>query len=312
MTRVWTYIILALFVELIAVTPAFAAKMDQELLGVVPPGTMLVSGIADPGHPMSIGYVLISTANTNRDLDDCVALLGVDSNRAIMQILEVASGSQDYNDHLLLLEGRFDRARIFNSAVKNGNALASNNGEELLVIVPFEREKASEIGTRWLAILNQRIVLFGAPKMVAAALLRHASHMAPDPVLLRRIQQLDPDVDSWSVIALDSPGAGKQFVLDTRLEFLNPALERAEAFSIGIHYGRKARICFALQEHGTPEISDESVRAGFLGQAHVPMRGFALQNDSGTTGSVRGSFAIRTKEVGEWFTSLQHNKQLRH
>ena len=85
------------------------------------------------------------TENNNRDYDDCLALLGVDGERAINEVIEAAASSNtgDLSDHLLLVAGHFDRLGIFKAALENGSTRAEYNGEQVLVVKPFDREKYS-------------------------------------------------------------------------------------------------------------------------------------------------------------------------
>jgi len=72
---------------------ASAAPVDSELLRLVPAGVQIVSGISDPGTPSSTGRLLVVTENNNRDYDDCLALLGVDGEKSIKEIIEAAASS---------------------------------------------------------------------------------------------------------------------------------------------------------------------------------------------------------------------------
>ena len=126
-----------------ATASASAAPVDGDLLRLVPGGAQIVSGISDPGTSSSTGRLLVVTENNNRDYDDCLALLGVDGEKAINEVIEAAASSNtgDLSDHLLLVAGHFDRLGIFKAALENGSTRTEYNGEQVLVVKPFDREK---------------------------------------------------------------------------------------------------------------------------------------------------------------------------
>jgi hypothetical protein len=117
-----------------AAASAAAAPVDSDLLKLVPVGAQIVSGISDPGTSSTTGRLLVVTENNNRDFDDCLALLGVDGEKAINEVLEAdaSSNTDDLGDHLLLLAGHFDRSGIFKAAVENGSTRAEYSGEQVL------------------------------------------------------------------------------------------------------------------------------------------------------------------------------------
>ena len=76
-----------------ATASASAAPADGDLLRLVPGGVQIVSGISDPETSSATGRLLVVTENNNRDYDDCLALLGVDGERAINEVIEAAASS---------------------------------------------------------------------------------------------------------------------------------------------------------------------------------------------------------------------------
>ena len=147
-------------------------------------------------HPLLPAAWLVVTENNNRDYDDCLALLGVDGERAINEVIEAAASSNtaDLSDHLLLLAGRFDRSGIFKAALENGSTGAEYNGQQVLVVKPFDREKYSMNAVRWLAILKNRVLVFGVPGMVARTLDRYERNEPADATLFSASRGCIPDV----------------------------------------------------------------------------------------------------------------------
>ena len=74
--------------------------------------------------------------------------------------------------------------------------MAEYRGQELIVVEPFARERQEMNTARWMAILDSRTTIFGSPELVRQALDRYLSGAGPDPMLVERLRQLHPDVNS--------------------------------------------------------------------------------------------------------------------
>ncbi|MGA7859378.1 MAG: hypothetical protein WCA11_15695 [Terracidiphilus sp.] len=231
-----------------ATASASAAAADSDLLRLVPGGAQIVSGISDPGTTSSTGRLLVVTENNNRDYDDCLALLGADAGKAIKEVIEAAASSHagDLGDHLLLMAGRFDRFAILKAALENGSTRVEYNGEQVLVVKPFDREKNSMNAVRWLAVLKNRVLVFGVPGMVARTLDRYERNEPADTMLLQRIARLPPDVNSWSIVAMAPQMLTAHLALESVPASLETMLKNADEVELGIHYGRTARINFSI------------------------------------------------------------------
>jgi hypothetical protein len=277
------------------------------LLDLVPSGAELVAGIADPGMPITGGRLLIATDNNNRDLDDCFALLGVNDGRTIEEVIAVASSSPqgDLNDHLLLAAGHFDSTRVFRSAIENGATRTLYNGTNLLVVRPFSREQQQISQVRWPAIVNERTLLFGVPSLVAEALDRLHRSEPTDPALLQRLGQLHSDVNSWSVIAM-APERLNEHLASYALP--QSILKDADEVAVGIHYGRVARVDFAVHTR------DATLIGGFLTRAQpIPTSVSSavklhLQTDPVEIDYIRGSFTVREKEFDKWLAFVEERR----
>ena len=289
---------------------ALSFRKSDELLQLVPPGAEIVSGIADAGNRNSVGGLLIVTADSNRDFDDALALLGVDSTRSITEAMAVISSSKAgfLDERLLLLEGRFDRGLIFKSALHTGNQTIQLDGEELVVVKPFRRDRKGMADIRWLVILKDKILLFGVPALVEKALTRFRSHEPPNSILLKRLGELNSDVDSWSIIALTPSAPGQRVLLDERLAFLRQVLQNAEEFAVGIHYAQNARVSFSIHAPDVSRIPDSLTLAAFAQAGLSSSRRLELQNTSGDQQCISGSFMVRRQEFDEWLMGIQQNR----
>jgi hypothetical protein len=212
---------------LLAAFPAEGAPThptDNTLLRLVPPSAALISGIADPGPPGAVGRLLLVTEDNNRDFDDALSLLGVDGEKVIKEVVQVASSptTGDLSDHLLLLAGRFNSEIIFKSALETGAPRMEYRGVEILALQPFPRERQQFFQLRWLAIMSDKILIFGMPSMVAKALDRYEDNDAADPSLLQHLSQLHLDVNSWSIGVLPPAAAAAAMANDLAHKINNP------------------------------------------------------------------------------------------
>lgn len=159
--------VLLAFVLMAGAVAGWASPVSSKLLDLVPEGAQIVAGIEDPHNPTSSGRLLLVTHNCNLDFMDWVAITGVDPHRESDEVIEVATSSSkgELNEHLLLVGGRFDREHIFRAALGNGASMAEYRGQRLLV-KPFARERQEISAARWMAILDDRTTIFGAPELV--------------------------------------------------------------------------------------------------------------------------------------------------
>ncbi len=221
----------------------FGSPVNFKLLPLVPAGAQIVAGFQDLHGPAASGRVLLTTHNNRLDLDDWIALTGVDTTKVFDEVIEVAMSSDtvELREHLLLVAGHFDRARIFKSAEQNGAPRVSYHGETALLIKPYSRELGDMTDMRWLMILNDRTAIFGTPGMVRLAMQRYDSHYLPDPALVERLARLRSDVTSWNVFLPLSKTKNE-------IGFVQPhgawsqLLDGAELVIVGTHFGSKIRM----------------------------------------------------------------------
>lgn len=289
---------------------AAASPAENNLLRLVPGGAQIVSGIADPGRSSATGRLLVVTKNNNIDLDDCLALLGVDGDQAINGVIEVASSSigGDLSDHLLLISGHFNGARIFGAALENGSTRITDNGHTLLVIRPFDREILSMPDVRWMAILNNRVLVFGVPSMVAMALSRYERGEPADPILLERLTRLRPDVDSWSIIAIPPATWIEHLAVPTVPVSLETILKNTDEVELGVHYGRTARIDFSIHTWGSDSSRQLLSRAEPVLAALAREPRVHLQLGIDGQRRINGSVTVQEKVFDQWLAALVQNR----
>ena len=294
---------------------ALASPLSSKLLPLVPAGAEIVAGFENHPSPYAHGRLLLTTHNNRLDLDDWQALAGVDNNRIFDEIIEVAASpaTGHLSEHLLLVAGRFDRERIFRSAELNGAGSTEIEGQRILLIQPFARERGDMLDTRWLVILDNHIGILGTPWLVEQALRRYANHSVPDSVLEERLTLLRPDVTSWNVI-VESPRTVKSINFAQQNSPWAQLQQDADVLMVGARFGANIRVDFSI--HANAEHGAEFFRrkAAFftdaLADAPNPESTSPdaakqqLQNYSVETNRVQGSMELSGRQFQVWCDHL--------
>jgi hypothetical protein len=267
----------------------FASPPGFKLVPLVPGGCEIVAGFENGHDAQTAGRLLLTTHNNRLDLDDWLALAGVDNERVYDEVVEVAASSPrgESREHLLLVAGRFNAELIYRSLESNGAKTTHFDGLKIILIEPFAREKGDMLETRWLVILSDRIAMFGTPVLVQNALGRHFNHAVPDPVLLERLSQLRPDITSWNVLE-SSPIAAKNMSFPKAHGAWARLMEDSDLLMVGTRFGPKIRVDFLVSAAGREEAYFQHKAALFsdvFGQA------------SSTEGTVSESFEVRLLNV---------------
>ena len=226
----------------------FASPLNSKLLSLVPPGAEIVAGFENHPEAHRHGQLILSTHNDRLDLDDWQALAGVDSKRSFEEVIEVAAsapGRGMLTEHMVLVAGRFDKERIYRAAQMNGSQKADYEGQTIMLIEPFTREKGQMLSTRWLVILDNRIGILGTPFLVLSALHRYQAHPDIDMALTERLSQLRSDDSSWNVL-IWSPRVLTNYTVALSESPWGRLLEDTEVLMIGARFGSKVRVDFSL------------------------------------------------------------------
>lgn len=283
----------------------WGSPASSKLLALVPDGAQVVAGIEDPHNPASNGRLLLVTHNCNLDFDDWIAITGVDPHRETDEVIEVATSSSEgeLHEHLVLTAGRFDRDHIFSAALENGGKITEYRGQQLLVVGPFARE-SQEIGAaRWMAILDDRTTIFGTPMFVRQALDRYLSGTGPDPLLVERLRQLHPDVNSWNVLVMP-PSMLARHVSPGQLHApWARVLDGVDELVVGVHYSSTDRIDFSVRGMPLETTSSLATRAAEPRAISVDLSDnlrSRLRNLSVEDGRVSGSFLVPGERFERW------------
>lgn len=298
------------------VTRAAASPQASKLLPLVPADAQIVAGIEDPHNPESHGRLLLVTHNDNLDFEDFVAITGVDSDRHVDEVIEAAASSErgELAEHLLLVAGRFDGEHIFEAARRNGAHAEKYRGAEVLAVDPLAREQAALRSERWMAILDDRVAIFGTPSMVKEAIDRAVAHEAVDAALAARISKLRPDVNSWDVLAMPKEMLTRHLAPGLLNVSWAGALNDTDELVLGIHYGTTARVDFAVHsaDGQTPAL------AALLEKPRVlKVSGLVSANAKSQTrverlsvdgSSIQGSIALPGKEFDAFLEAMYQSR----
>jgi hypothetical protein len=253
--------VLKLFV---AASVAKAGQTDQQLLQLVPPGAKVIAAINAPAHAGQPGAFLLLTHRNSLDLEDFLALTGVDDSRRIQQVIYVSGGfaPTDQAEHSLLVRGQFDERRIFKAALENGASRREWRGLPVLLVPPFAREKGMVPESRWLVVLEATTAILGTETSVRVELNRAVTGSAPDASLIEMRSHLRADDDAWCIVkALPAKDEIRRslYVFDPSLPGL---LHDGDGFEFGIRYGARVEFEYEVTraDNSTDSISDTVVQ----------------------------------------------------
>jgi hypothetical protein len=302
-------------VVLVVLFPFFTAALasgvtpNPKLLSLVPPEAQIVAGMSAPHSRDQPSSFLLITRNNTMDLNDFIALSGVDSSRSIEQVIMVAAdggGGNVFAEHSLLAIGHFDQALIYRSVYKAGaGAIATNyRGIPVLEMQPFARERDSFHDVRWLAMMDSNLALFGTISILQQELNRYLAHSVADPVLERRLAHLRRDNATWYMATLPHRNSEIQTMfqfLDARLAEL---LRAGDTLLFGIHYGRRVEFEYEVE---TTSGRDAEVAQRSFGEPVTRPRGSSLlpiANLSRIDNGVRGDFKVSKDRYEAWLAEV--------
>jgi hypothetical protein len=306
------YLYIAALITGIAIH-GFASPVGNKLLPLVPAEAEIVAGIEDPHNPASHGRLLLVTHNNKLDYIDWVALTSVDSHMRAEEVVQVSASSSrgELKEHMLLVEGSFDKKRIFKAAEQNGAAVMTYKGEEVLSMKPFPREQKEMTDTRWMAILDNQISVFGSPLLVQEALNRHAAKAETDSLFAERIALLHADINSWNVLVMSAGTMAKHVAPESLHLPWTLILGGADELTVGIHYGPTARIDFAAHTNKEQQPSEvaalfaqpQMVLARFSKTPQVRLEGLMVQRNR-----IQGSVELSGKQFDAWLEAVSRSR----
>jgi hypothetical protein len=299
-----------LFVALVVFLSApisWGLSADQKLLSLVPPGARIVAGMDSPPPKGQPGSFVLITHNNRLDLQDYLAVTGVDSSRVVRHAIFVASNDDvgQLDEHSLLMIGHFDQARIYKSAQEGGATANNYRGVAILEVPPFARERRDFSDVRWLAILDSDILLFGTISNVREELDRYLAGSTADPYLAAKLGQLRRDDETWCVMSV----AAQNREIQQSLVGLDPALaklvEDADTFQFGIRYHKQVEFEYEITK---ARVAGSGTVSGSLSQTPAaPQWGswlLASPTARGDSNAVHGVIKIPVDRFSAWLREV--------
>jgi hypothetical protein len=293
---------------------ASAVTPNPKLLSLVPPMAQSVAGMSAPSRSGQPSSILLTTHNNLMDLNDFIALSGVDDSRAIEQVIMAAfDGGDTLAEHSLLASGHFDQGLIYRSAYRSGAGAKAiqYRGIAVLEIQPFARERDSFRDVRWLAMMDGKLAAFGTIRLVQQELDRYLDHSVADQALEQRLAHLRRDDATWCVAILPDHNSEIQStfqILDSRLAEL---LRAGDTILFGIHYGRQVEFEY---EVGMASGGDSQAYQRSLEQSVTQSTGSSLLPVADLTkvdGGVRGVLKVSKARYESWLAEVLAGTELR-
>ena len=295
-----------LFFPIMAAGMGRSFSPDLRLITLVPSDAEIVAGIGAPTlHGQQPSTFLLITPNNAADLNDFLALSGVDDARVIHQVILVATkqGTTNPDGHSLLASGHFNQARIFKAAVENGAAIGQYRSVRIVVLSPFQRERQSLRDFRWLAVVGENVAILGTIENVRAELDRHLDKASADLPLMQSLAQLDGDDMSWCLVrTLAQPDLILHALGSLDPEFAE-RVHDGDTILFGIHYGRRIRFEYVLttsdasSQAGSPSLVPSS---GTPNPTAYPLMAASAQ----VNGSIRGKVYLSTTRYEKWLAEV--------
>jgi hypothetical protein len=311
MMRHTTVKLLSLFITSCALLQAQGSPLSNHLLPLVPDNAQIVAGMERVDDFSSDGRLFFTTRNCNRDLDDWMAVAGVDQSRTVDELIAVAgsTSSQELDQHLLLFHGHFDSARILKAELENsGSRKLIYKGYRVLEIAPLQRELKEMRDIRWLAILENQVVLFGTPKMVEASLERLTTRTRTDARLLSDLRRLRDDVQSWDVINLSGAVLARHLDTVNAQPVWSKMLNGADHVSIGVHQGRKTRVDFEISSTTHLEAFQPSAAFASFQPIAGEKEDFHIEKLAANENTITGSLVFAKGQFEAWIQSQFRNR----
>jgi hypothetical protein len=255
------------------------------------------------------------TSNNSIDLNDFIALTGVDPKRVLEQVVLAAEDGQgSLTEHSLLASGHFDQALIGRSAA--GGSPTRYREIPVAVVQPFARELAHFNEVRWLAMIDSNVMLFGSITMVKQELDRYLSHSVAELFLVQKLARLRSDDDSWCVLiplASSNEMRSALELLDAGLADSLQGLQDGDTFEFGIRYRRRVEFDYAFNTPSSvdAEAVSKSFERSLSGTEAKESSRLSAFGASQTDGVVHGAVKVSRARYVAWVAEVKARANLR-
>ena len=279
-----------------AVCPA-----QDALARFIPPDAPVIAGMQSTGKDNAYDRLWLATAKNLVDLRDFISLTDADDSRRFDRVIVTASpdGNDPLGNHLLIAEGRFD-----SSAITQPNPQAVIALYRVRVLV-FSQASGSDVQTRWLATLHNRIALFGSASVVQRALLRYQSGAAADTSVQARLARIPSNDVAWSSIALNPEILRSRLRLNKFEGNFVPCLTAVNELTLGERFNANAHVDLRILAN-TPQDADNSIAC--LNQATNRVDFISLHRIRSGSSPLGGmSIEFKKDEYSRWVDTFRHH-----
>ena len=294
-----TTLMIAVF-YIAAVLPTKAVSPDPRILSLVSPHAGILAGIrASPTKEQPSSCLLIVTHKDKIDMEDFIALSGVDSFRSIHEILLEATPD---GTHSMLASGHFDRELIYRSALSTGATRSAYRGIDVLSVEPFPRERGELDEVRWLAIVNADIALFGTIADVREELDRYLSHSSAEPIFSKSLARLRKDDDPWSMLRASSGSTQTPDALRLVEPKLPVFIPMGSTLEFGMRYGSHVELDYDVSPSSESDVQTTIAPLSRSLPVSISMASsfLAAPADSPVEGSAHGEIKISRAQYDAW------------
>jgi hypothetical protein len=293
---------------LVLTTVAAALSPDPKVLSLIPRSAQIVDGSGVSPSRADRRKLLIFTQESALDLDDFVALVGVDDSKFIRQVFLVSGreGPNSQVEHSVLAIGHFIQSRIYGAAIQNGAQARNYRGIEIIELSSFSRDRGGANDLRWMAVIGSELVVFGTVTNVREELDRYIGHAPADSALLKRMARLHPDDETWCLLQnMSHYEEIRQDLGSLDSRFLQMTINGSQ-FDFGIRYGRKFRLDYVSRKPswtGAALIGDAQSESN--GRTDPTAQSFISNPDSDRDGSPRHEvISISRTRYEKWLSEL--------
>lgn len=284
------------------------ATPNPKLVALVPPSAQIVAGLNVPPRSGQPSTFLLTTHSGTIDLNDFLAISGVDSGRAFDQIIMVAAnGDRPYSAHSIIVTGRFNQELVYKSVYQTGAKAIRYRGVAILEMQPFARERDNFYDVPWLAMMDSRLAILGTPSLVQIELDRYLNDSQVDPSLERRLSLLRHDDVSWCIAKVKEGDTEIQPIfrmLDSRFADL---LRTGDTIQFGIRYGRQVEFDYEIGPTSDPNA--EAVQRSLAEPVADDGKGSTLpvSTFNRANGGVRGVLKVPKWRYETWLAETVAN-----
>jgi hypothetical protein len=293
-----------IFFPLVLWASGSGKESAQNLIALVPPDIGMVAGMEARRRDVERPDLFIPLPGKSlRDYDYFGSLCGADPARSVNEVIFVDDHlERNQYDHTLLARGRFSSEIIYRSVIYQGGVQENYRGLPVLSVPPLARERSEVNESRWLAIVDTRVLLLGTPEYVRREIDRLLAGSEPDSSLEEQFAAVRGS-DVWWIMFKPLNTS----TVRSALTALSPALAdllNHSSFRMATRYGRQVEFDYQVDVKSSakadPRTATSSVVRSRLGQ-------FAIASDESSNG--RGVIRISRARYRQWVSEIGAHSQ---